>query len=226
MHSTVRPTGSAGGENVETAGKVLNWGWRYDLMGWVFDLLTGGKLSERRRTTVARARLRPGEAVLDVGCGTGTLALALREQVGPAGRVVGIDAGVQQIARARSQARKRGIDVDFRVAAIERLPFEDGSFDAVLSTIMLHHLPDDLKKRGLAEVARVLRAGGRVAIADFKSGHGGGIHGERPGSHAGEQDLPALLAQTGFTRIETEEMLLPWVPAHPRLLEIVSGVKA
>src|SRR5262249_61478808 len=126
--------------------------------------------------------------------GTGTLALLAKERVGAAGRVAGIDPAPRQLERARAKAARRGLPVEFEPGAIERLPFPDRAFDAVLSTMMMHHLPDELKRKGIAEIARVLRPGGRLAIVDFKA---------RPGKPLGEgalgaQELPALLEVAGF----------------------------
>ena len=77
------------------------------------------------------ARLQPGETVLDVGCGTGSLAIAAKMQVGPAGKVYGIDASPEILARARKKARKAGVEVTFEQAPGQALPFPDGHFDAV-----------------------------------------------------------------------------------------------
>lgn len=116
-----------------------------DALVWALDAVVfHGRIGDLRARTADLARLEPGQSVLDVGCGTGDLALMAKERVGAIGRVVGL---------------------------IEQLPFDDHSFDVVLSTMMMHHLPDDLKRRGLAEIARVLRPGGRVVIADFKRSH-------------------------------------------------------
>lgn len=84
--------------------------------------------------------LRPGEWVLDAGCGTRTLAVATKRRVGAAGAVYAIDASPEMIGRARRKARKNAVDVRFENAVVQKLPFPDGSFDAVLSTMMLHHL--------------------------------------------------------------------------------------
>ncbi|HEY7419839.1 MAG TPA: methyltransferase domain-containing protein, partial [Ktedonobacteraceae bacterium] len=113
--------------------------------------------------------MQPGEQVLDVGCGTGTLAIEVQSCLGHAGRVVGIDPGAQQIAHARAKAARRNLPVEFQAGVIEHLPFPDQSFDVVFSTLMMHHLPAGLKRQGLAEIARVLKPGGRLVIADFKS---------------------------------------------------------
>jgi ubiquinone/menaquinone biosynthesis C-methylase UbiE len=87
----------------ETKGLVLDQGWSYDLMDCVFDpLLFRGQLRALRRRTLDLARLQPGEQALDVGCGTGTLALAVQAHVGRAGRVCGVDpAPSKSLAPAR-----------------------------------------------------------------------------------------------------------------------------
>ena len=153
----------------KTRGLILDTGWRYDLMEWFFDtFLFRGKLRELRQRTADLARIQPGEQVLDVGCGTGTLAMEVEQRVGATGRVFGIDPGTQQIARARSKAAQRNLSIEFQIGVIEHLDFPDQTFDVVLSTIMMHHLSDSLKRQGLAEIARVLKPGGRLVIADFK----------------------------------------------------------
>src|SRR5437762_7195062 len=153
----------------ETPGLVMNWGWRYDLMVWFFDtLIFHGQLQALRTRTADLAQLQRGEAVLDVGCGTGTLALKAYERVGETGRVSGIDPGQRQIARARSKAARRSFPIDFQIGVIEQLAFPDQSFDVVLSTLMMHHLSVSLKAQGLADIAWVLKLCVRLIIADFK----------------------------------------------------------
>jgi SAM-dependent methyltransferase len=202
---------------IQTQGRVLNWGRRYDLMEWFLDgFLFRGKLRELRERTVDLARLQPGEEVLDVGCGTGTLAIQVQRRVGATGGVFGIDPGTEQIARARSKAAGRNLPIDFRVGVIENLPFPDQMFDVVVNTIMMHHLPDELKRRGLSEIHRVLKPGGRLVIADFKPRE---EHQRRP-AHFGAggtpiRELAALLKEAGFSQVETMDMPQPRLTTFP-----------
>ncbi len=209
MHSSIHHDNRQSDKNrsVETAGHVLNWGWRYDLMLWWSNLLSGGKWQELERKIIEQARLQSGETVLDVGCGTGRLALAAYARVGVSGRVTGIDPGPKQITRARAKARRAGLPIDFRVGVIEQLAFPAQSFDVVLSTFVMHMLPEDLKQQGLMEIARVLRPGGRLLIIDTRRPE---EPSERPVHtgpwNSGIQDQPLLLKNAGFVQIESGEI--------------------
>ncbi len=208
-HARRRQSGER--SSAATAGLVLDWGWRYDLVVWLFDVMSLGKLRDLRRQTLDLAQLQPGEMVLDVGCGTGTLALEAAERVGQTGHVVGVDPAPQQIARARAKAARRGLPVDFQLGVIEQLPFPGASFDLVLSTWMMHHLPDDLKRRGLAEMARVLKPAGRLVVVDaVHSGHSRRhAHGSRLGAgNLGIQAQPPLMKEAGFSHVDTRELRL------------------
>ena len=147
-----------------TTGQVIHWAFWYDWLIWAITL---GRERAFREKQIELAHLAPGESVLDVGCGTGSLAMIAKERVGRAGKVAGIDASPEMIARARKRAIKAGAAVTFENAVVEAIPFPDASFDVVVSTVMMHHLPDDARHQCLGEIRRVLKPGGRLMVVDF-----------------------------------------------------------
>jgi ubiquinone/menaquinone biosynthesis C-methylase UbiE len=153
--------------HMDTAGdssKVIHRARAYDLLVWALLL---GRERTFREKTLDLARLAEGESVLDVGCGTGTLAIAAKHRVGKLGKAMGVDASPEMIGRAQKKARKAGVEVDFQAAAAESLPFQDATFDVVLSTVMLHHLPENTRAMCIGEIRRVLKPGGRFLAIDF-----------------------------------------------------------
>jgi ubiquinone/menaquinone biosynthesis C-methylase UbiE len=147
-----------------TTGIILHAAAAYDLLIWIITL---GRERTFRENMLRLAHLEPGESVLDVGCGTGSLAIVAKRQVGPTGSVYGVDASPEMVARAEKKARKRGVAVVFKKAFAQSLPFTDSQFDVVLTTMMLHHLPQKARQELAVEICRVLKPGGRVLAIDF-----------------------------------------------------------
>src|SRR5215203_310648 len=169
------------------------------------SVLTLGRDRQLRERLAELARLEPGDEVLDIGCGTGTLAVAAKRVVGTAGGVTGVDASPEMIDLATRKASREGADVVFRTGAAERLPFDDATFDAVLSTLMLHHLPGPVRRECVHEARRVLKPGGRLLAVDFSrpSNRKGGLLGRlhRHGGVSGE----AMIALLRDARLRVEE---------------------
>jgi ubiquinone/menaquinone biosynthesis C-methylase UbiE len=140
----------------------------YDRLTPLFDPCL--RLTTRERAFKTRlldqAAIEPGQRVLDLGCGTGTLAIWAKQHE-PGAEVVGLDGDPAVLERGRRKAAGAGVDVRLDEGMSFDLPYEDASFDCVLSSLFFHHLMPDAKARTAAEVARVLRPGGQLHVADF-----------------------------------------------------------
>ena len=169
-----------------------------------YDLLTGTLgAGAIHRDLIDQARLETGQRVLEIGCGTGNLSLRAA-RTHPGAEVLGTDPDPLALARAeRKIGGRQGIR--FERAYAQALPYADGSFDRVLSSLMLHHLDDEAKTVTLTEVAGVLRPGGSVHIADF-TGEIHGTHGflfrhMRTSGHVAD-DIPSFLRAACLESIE------------------------
>jgi ubiquinone/menaquinone biosynthesis C-methylase UbiE len=186
-----------------TTGVIIRWAFLYDLFVWLASL---GRERAYREKALDLARLKPGEAVLDIGCGTGTLAIAAKRRVGPAGKVCGLDASPEMLARAERKASKANADVVLKHAVVEAMPFPDGQFDAVLSTVMLHHLGRKARQQCAHEVRRVLKPGGRVLAVDFArpaEGKKGLLDHFHHHGYVSLHDLVALLSEAGLNIVDS-----------------------
>ena len=119
---------------------------------------------------VEQARLQPGQDVLDLGCGTATLTIMLKQRC-PGVRVVGLDGDPKVLAIAREKVAAAGADVELHEGMAFAPPFTPGSFDRVVSSLVFHHLTTENKRRTLAQVREMLRAGGELHVADWGKPH-------------------------------------------------------
>ena len=131
-------------------------------MAGFYDLLTPAEKSPLRRKQIALIALKEGESLLEVGCGTGVLSVLAKLAVGEKGKVTGTDIAEKMIHKAKTKAIKYKLDIDFRIASIDQLPFPDKHFDVILSSMMFHHLPLAIKKKGLIEYILGSRSTGRI----------------------------------------------------------------
>jgi ubiquinone/menaquinone biosynthesis C-methylase UbiE len=188
--------GSAHGHDHGASGVTIHGAAAYDLLAKAMTLGREGRL---RRAMLATAELKPGEALLDVACGTGTLAIAASRQVGATGEVIGIDAAPEMLARAAQKAARSGSTATFTHGTAQSLPFPGERFDVVTGTLMLHHIPPAARVAFAGEARRVLKPGGRIVLVDFGSPEGAsrlfGLH-----SHGGvdPRDMARILGDAGF----------------------------
>jgi ubiquinone/menaquinone biosynthesis C-methylase UbiE len=174
-----------------------------------YDHMAFTEKSRFRRRQVEMAKLREGETVLEVGCGTASLTVLARAAVGRGGRTEGVDIAPRMITAARAKAARLNLDIGFRVASVDELPYRDGTFDVVLSSLMFHHLPVPIKKAGLREIYRVLKTDGRLLLSDFCSPHWltvplmGLLLVWMPGTrHQLFGQLPSLIRESGFRGVK------------------------
>lgn len=141
---------------------------RYRVLTPLYDFFIRLLMPERemRGVLVEQIAPRPGTRVLDLGCGTGTFAIMLA-RANPEIEVIGIDPDPDVVRMAERKVTRSAAGLVLKIAGAEALPFDQGVFDVVASTLVFHHLPPAVKREALREALRVLRPGGRVLILDF-----------------------------------------------------------
>ncbi len=187
-----------------------------------WNLATLGRADSLRRAALDAAGLRSGGSALDAGSGTGSLALLAKRRVGPSGHVVGVDASSAMIEASREKAGTAGVEVRFLLGSVDRLDLPSGSLDVVLTSYVLHHVPEPAQTAALGEFYRVLKPGGRLVLVDMDRSRM--LLGKLLFQGAAEADAPLLatygerMRRLGFERIEP-------VPLPSKRHQALRGVK-
>lgn len=170
--------------------------------------MTFGREAALREMTVRLAQVKPGDSVLEVGCGTGSLTLAAKRQAGPSGMVAGIDIIPVMIELSQRKAEQAREEIIFQNGSVTGIPFPDNQFDVVMGSFMIFHMSEDTRRKGIAEIYRVLKPRGRLLLLDLampKPWLQRAIAQRiifRGGLEHDLQELVPLLESSGFTGIE------------------------
>ncbi|MGW7610565.1 class I SAM-dependent methyltransferase [Streptomyces sp. NPDC054766] len=155
-----------GKPHADTPGVTIGAPRTYELCG---AFCFAGRRNRAFSRLAALSGAETGDRVLDVGCGTGYLTRRMAAAVGPEGTVTGVDPSPSVLAYARRRNRAgQGAACTYREGVAEALDLPDGSFDTVVTSLMLHHLPEELRPAALQEMWRVLRPGGRLLVVEFR----------------------------------------------------------
>lgn len=186
--------------------------------------ITFGRERLLRETTVKLAQVKPGDSVLEVGCGTGTLTLAAKKQAGPTGKAFGIDLIPGMVEASQRKAAAANEEITFQEGSIDAIPFADNLFDVVMCSFMIFHMSEETRTRGIQEIFRVLKPNGRLFVLDlalpeqpFQKAIAKTVLGFMF-DHKMDELLP-FMKSTGFTALE----LVP-VPFRVLGLSILAGV--
>lgn len=152
-----------------------------------------------RKKLFDQAAVQPQHRILDIGCGTGTFAVAIKGWL-PNAHVVGLDPDPKALARGRRKANRAGLSIRFDQGFANALPYPDVSFDRVFSSLMFHHLPHEAKLATMREVRRVLKPGGSLHLLDF----------EQEGSHS-HNPLARWLHSSKRLQDNRSEQILTWM---------------
>lgn len=176
----------------------------------LYDPLLNWAMREKvfKTELIQQANIQPGQRVLDLGCGTATLTIMIKRSH-PQSEVIGLDGDPAVLTIGREKAAKAGVDITLDQGMAFEIPYPDGSFDRVLSSLVFHHLTTENKEHTLREVKRVLRPGGEFVLADFGPPRSYWARIVSPVmarlEEAGDNHtglLPVLLAKTGFEQVE------------------------
>ena len=138
------------------------------LYDWLVRAHTFGDEGKFRREILQVSPLRPGETVLDVGCGTGSLLIEAARLLGSGSVLYGVEPSREMLAHASRKARQHIPETNFVQGSADQIPFPDASFDVVFCTMVLHHLPAAMQIAAIREMSRVVRPGGRLVIVDMQ----------------------------------------------------------
>jgi ubiquinone/menaquinone biosynthesis C-methylase UbiE len=174
-----------------------------------------------RQELIEQANIQPNQRVLDIGCGTGTMAVLLKRKYATA-QIVGLDPDPKALRRAQKKVRRAGVAVQLDEGFADELPYEESTFNRVLSSFMFHHLEEQDREKMLREVLRVLKPGGSFHLLDFAGGEDGahGRWGHLVNSHAllkdnSQRRILQQMKRAGFAnaeKVKDAQMLFGLLP--------------
>jgi ubiquinone/menaquinone biosynthesis C-methylase UbiE len=160
-----------------------------------------------KRELIKQAYIQPGQRILDLGCGTGTLTILIK-RLNPLAEVVGLDGDPHILEIARAKANEAGVELSLDEGMAYQLPYSDHTFDRVLSSLVMHHLTREDKQRTFHEIYRVLNPGGELHIVDFGKPYGVyGILASQIGKRLEQASdnfkglLPLMMRRAGFIQV-------------------------